>query len=217
MNKAKRGLMLAGAIVNVIYSGLNCVLLLIVLPLAFEAISLATRFGDAPSFSEIWAIINVFLCTGLLIATLVMSCLLMPNPDKAKKKRNYGKLLIVLIVLNAILLILSFISLDILGIIFGIAICTLYIIAVCIHKEENNPLKNTAKAKYMPTNAPVNLNQSNEQVNAGEQNFAQQAEFYGCDLNDPVDRKIFRARQLFDAKMIDETELKDLLIQILSK
>ena len=94
MNKTKRGLMLAGSIVNVVYSGLNCILLFIALPLALAALSAATQWGDAADFVTIWSVINVFLSAALLIATLVISCFLMPNPDKTKKQRNYAKLLI---------------------------------------------------------------------------------------------------------------------------
>lgn len=219
MNKTKRGLMLAGSIVNVVYSGLNCILLFIALPLALAALSAATQWGDAADFVTIWSVINVFLSAALLIATLVISCFLMPSPDKTKKQRNYAKLLITLIVLNGLLLIFSFISLDILGIIFGVAILTLYIIALCIHKEDNNSQK---KAKTQPNFVPMpgvqGVNQAKSADN-GNKNVPQNAQdyYFGCDLNDATDRKIFRAKQMFADGMIDEAELKDLLIQILSK
>ena len=106
MNKTKRGLMLAGGIVNVVYTAIYAPIMLISLPLAIEILSEALSFGGNVTFADVWGLLSIILLTLVFVASLIVSCFLFPNPDKSQKPKNYFKLLITLIVLNFVIFVL---------------------------------------------------------------------------------------------------------------
>ncbi len=211
MNKTKRGLMLAGGIVNIVYTAIYAPIMLISLPLAIEILSGALSFGGNVTFADVWGLLSIILLTLVFVASLIVSCFLLPNPDKSQKPKNYFKLLITLIVLNFVIFVLAIVSVDIFVILISVATIALYIATLCVHKEENK----------MGAKATIAVDENGQQIQSAPQapsiENELRAQFQGFDISNPTDRKIFRAKELLSKQIITDEEFKEILVEILSK
>ena len=131
MNKTKRGLMLAGGIVNIVYTAIYAPIMLISLPLAIEILSEALSFGGNATFADVWGLLSIILLALVFVASLIVSCFLLPNPDKSQKPKNYFKLLITLIVLNFVIFVLAIVSVDIFLLFLNIDFHEWYLFFIC--------------------------------------------------------------------------------------
>lgn len=202
MSKAKRGVLLAGGIISLVYSILSLVLGIIGVVALIDIIS--SGFYETSVESIIMPLVIKIINLVLFIIVLVLSCFLLPNPDTAKKPRNVFKFCIALIVFYSIILILSFVTLDILGILFVIAILTLLIVGICIKRDENKI--------EVSGNSNIQQTQSSQTSEAPQTNL-----YFGCDMNDVTDRKIYRIRQLNAEGMINDAEMKELIMEVFKK
>ena len=211
MNKTKRGLMLAGGIVNIVYTAIYAPIMLISLPLAIEILSEALSFGGNATFADVWGLLSIILLALVFVASLIVSCFLLPNPDKSQKPKNYFKLLITLIVLNFVIFVLAIVSVDIFVILISVATIALYIATLCVHKEENK----------MGAKATIAVDENGQQIQSAPQapsiENELRAQFQGFDISNPTDRKIFRAKELLSKQIITDEEFKEILVEILSK
>ncbi len=212
MNKTKRGLMLAGGIVNVVYTAIYAPIMLISLPLAIEILSGALSFGGNVTFADVWGLLSIILLTLVFVASLIVSCFLLPNPDKSQKPKNYFKLLITLIVLNFVIFVLAIVSADIFVILISVATIALYIATLCVHKEENKVGVTVKAIEGTPNKQAM---QQTPQAPSIENEL--RAQFQGFDISNPTDRKIFRAKELLSKQIITDDEFKEILVEILSK
>lgn len=212
MNKTKRGFMLASAIVNVVYTAIYAPFMLIALPVAIEVLTDAAVFGV--TFSDVWGLLSIILLTVVFVASLIISCFLLPNPDKATKARNYFKLIITLIVLNFVILVLAAVSVDIFVILMAVVTIALYITTLCVHREEN-------KTGVAVKTTTVAVNENGQPIKSAPQapsiENELRAQFQGFDISNPTDRKIFRAKELLSKQIITDEEFKEILVEILSK
>ena len=211
MNKTKRGLMLAGGIVNIVYTAIYAPIMLISLPLAIGILSEASSFGGNVTFADVWELLSIILLTLVFVASLIVSCFLLPNPDKSQKPKNYFKLLITLIVLNFVIFVLAIVSVDIFVILISVTTIALYIATLCVHKEENK----------MGAKATIAVDENGQQIQSAPQapsiENELRAQFQGFDISNPTDRKIFRAKELLSKQIITDEEFKEILVEILSK
>ena len=130
MNKTKRGLMLAGGIVNVVVSSI----FILALPSFYLDSILAELYYETGNFMVYWNITQLVLILVLNVITLIISCLLLPNPENKKSRQNFIPPLTTLIVLNFLIFVISnniFVN------IASLVLFVLFILTICIHKEEN--------------------------------------------------------------------------------
>ena len=197
MNKLKRGLQLGGAIASISFCSILLLLSLIALPATISLLSAIGSYGV--DTSVILSLVTVILMMLLCIAIIIVSCMLLPNQDKKPLKTNF-KICLTDIIIIGCFLILCIVTISILEMIIMVACMTLLIVSLCVGKKDNQVINDNFTQNQQNNNANTQTNNANDGVN---NNFQSATMYY--DLDNIVDRKIFRIRQLYSEGIINES------------
>ena len=219
MSKANRGLILAGAIIALCMS----ILFVITSIMNIAGIGLTIELIKAGAgFAAIFNLIRIVLTAVLAVLMLVYSIMLCMNPEKTGKFLEYHKKNLSLIVFVSIMLFIELLGIiilmDMLAIVDMLILTVslvLLIIGFCKSKKEMEPL--VAKQRGAMGNNVSYQQQGFIGDNNGGKNKVVQHQTFDCDLDNLIDHKVYRIRQLHADGVFTDQEMKELLIEVFQK
>lgn len=215
MSKGVRGLILAGAIIALCLG----VLFVITSIMNLTGIGLTIELIKAGAgFTAIFNLIRIIFTAVLAVLILVYSILLCLNPDKTGNYAQYFKKVVLLIVFISIMMFIELLGIiilfDILAIV-DIIFLTTSMVLLCVG------LSNGKKELGIVAKSNSNVITANGGTNTGANvntvANSNQVQTFDCDLDNLIDHKVYRIRQLHADGIFTDEEMKQLLIEVFTK
>ena len=228
MSNLKKKIVLAAAIVTLCFSGLSLLLELISIGGSVLLISAAFETGYvAQGIAYLLGSFGLMICNILLI---VFSAMLCANPDKSGKYAQYKHKLLAAIIMSAVVIFIHLLTiiltLNILAIL-DILVVTTALVLFCVGFVKNKaefarllgqpqPVASSMAGQPQAASGTVAQPQSTV-LPDGTVAPTQPQKKFDCDLDNVIDHKVFRIRQLHEDGIFTDEEMKELLVEVFLK